>query len=253
MIPNRKGLSLIYDKMLRPTSIIVLFVLLFLSCNPITERMDGYEVHGIDISHYQSVIQWDSIAAQHIHFAFAKATEGVSLQDKHYCNNWKEMERVGLKKGAYHFFRPGVPALEQMQNFAEQVDLKPGDLPPVLDVEVMDGVDQEALIENVREWLLLAEVQYQVRPILYSNYNFYRENLAGAFPEYPVWIARYSDRKPYLSRSKQWDFWQYGDNGRLNGIDGDVDLNVFNGSLEELEKMCIASPKVFTYHFSSAF
>lgn len=236
--------------MTKRTAVIFLFLLIFLSCNSITERMDGYEVHGIDISHYQSLIQWDTIADQEIHFAFAKATEGGSWQDKHYCNNWKEMKRVGLKRGAYHFFRPTVSAIDQMRNFAEQVDLETGDLPPVLDVEVADGVSKTVLIERVREWLLLAEAQYQVRPILYSNYNFYREHLAGEFAEYPVWIARYSERTPYLSRHKEWDFWQYGDRGRLAGIEGDVDLNVFNGTMEKLEAMCLSPKKAFTYKFN---
>lgn len=232
------------------TSSIILLLLSFLSCNSITERMEGYEVHGIDISHYQSHIQWDVIVGQGVSFAFAKATEGSSLQDQHYCNNWKEMERVGLKKGAYHFFRPKVSVRLQVENFVEQVELKAGDLPPVLDVELTDGASKMEIIEGVREWLLLIEAQYKIRPILYSNYNFYIEYLAKEFPEYPVWIARYSRRKPYLPKGKNWQFWQYGNKGQLDGIEGDVDLNVFNGTPKELEQWGIPSQQILSYKFN---
>lgn len=215
-----------------------LFILILLSCNRVTERMEGYEVHGIDISHYQQAIQWDTIARQDIDFAFVKATEGNTLQDGRYCFNWEEMKRVGIKRGAYHFFRPQVPVEWQVQNYLDQVELKAGDLPPVLDVEVTDGLDKKSLVEAVRSWLLQVEYAYQVRPIIYSNYNFYLKYLSEDLAAYPVWIARYSDYTPRLS-GRQWQFWQYGNKGRLKGIEGDVDFNVFHGTREELEKLSV--------------
>lgn len=219
-----------------------ILVVMLVSCNSITERLDNYEVHGIDISHHQATIDWDLVAQQGIDFAFIKATEGRDFRDRQFCTNWKEIQRVGIRRGAYHFFRPKTSAYLQVENFVEQVELAEGDLPPVLDIEVEDGVSKEDLLEGVNTWLLLAEAEFKVRPIIYSNYKFYLKYLADEFPDYPVWIARYGFFHPHLGNNREWCFWQYGDQGRVEGIKGNVDLNVFKGSLQDLEKMCSPSP-----------
>ena len=224
----------------------LLLMAVVFSCTHPTVRMKGYEVHGIDVSHHQSRIIWDSVAAQEIHFAFVKASEGVSLYDSLYCFNWDEMKRVGIRRGAYHFFRPSFPAEEQVENFAFQVEMAYGDLPPVLDVEVLDGASKIQLITGVRTWLYLAEIQYGAKPILYTNLKFYNRYLAGHFDEYPIWIARYNSREPRLACGRDWQFWQYGNEGKVNGIAGDVDFNVFNGSLSELESLCMAPPMILS-------
>lgn len=219
--------------------VITLLIAVFDSCESDTERIKGYDVHGIDLSHYQSRINWDAIAAQDITFAFVKATEGRQHQDTKYCENWEEMKRVGIKRGAYHFFRPSVPAKEQVDNFIKVVDMQYGDLPPVLDIEVEDNVSREAIIAGLKEWLYLIELKYSIKPIIYTHYKFYNKYIAGEFDKYPIWIAKYGGDAPRLG-SVKWAFWQYGNRGRLNGIEGHVDFNVFRGSLEELNKMCLS-------------
>jgi len=69
--------------------------------------------------------------------------------------------------------------------------------------------------------------------------HFYNRHLAGYFSEYPLWIARYHRREPSLACGTDWVFWQYGHRGRLEGIAGPVDFNVFHGSLEQLEALCL--------------
>lgn len=219
---------------------------IFLSCERETTRRSEFEMHGIDVSHYQSHIRWDSVVGQDLDFAFAKATEGATLHDTLYCHNWAEMSRVGLIRGAYHFFRPRTPVREQFSNYLNWVELREGDLPPVLDVEVLDGVSKTRLITSIRTWLYLAELNYRIKPIIYTNLKFYNKYLAGHFEEYPLWIARYSYREPVLACGRNWDFWQYGNRGRINGIDGHVDFNVFNGNLQQLESLCISPPPVLS-------
>lgn len=215
-----------------------LFILIFLSCNPITERMENYEVHGIDVSHYQSRIHWDKVASQDIAFSFVKASEGETLVDSLFKFNWAELQRVGIKRGAYHFFRPGIDGYKQARLYINQVNLNDGDLPPVLDVETLDNASPEELVKQMKAWLDTVEKQYRVAPIIYTNVKFYFRYLAGKFDDYPVWIARYSKHKPVIT-DKKWKFWQYGNRGRVDGIKGDVDLNVFHGSPEELKAFCI--------------
>lgn len=219
--------------------LLLLLLLSYFSCQVPTERLEHFQVHGIDISHYQASIDWDQIAQQEVHFAFVKASEGQDLHDSLFCGNWSELKRVGIKRGAYHFFRPSIPAALQVQNFREQVDLTKGDLPPVLDVEVTGGLDKAAIVQAVQSWLWQVEFHYGVQPIIYSNYNFYRDYLMDDLGHYPVWIARYSTRTPQLPSGQPWQFWQYGNRGELAGIEGPVDFNVFRGTLAELEALGI--------------
>ena len=215
-------------------------------CEHQTIRMEEFEVHGIDISHYQSRIDWDSVVGEEIHFAFVKASEGITLYDTLFCRNWDEMKRVGLYRGAHHFFRPTFPAAMQVDNFLSTVEMEYGDLPPVLDVEVLDGVSKVQLISGVRTWLYLMEIRFNTKPILYTNLKFYNKYLAGHFNDYPVWIARYSSREPRLACGRDWQFWQYGNRGQISGIDGHVDFNVFNGNIKQLESLCFSPPVILS-------
>ncbi len=221
-----------------------LFVLglsfLFSACETHTIRKQGYEVHGIDVSHYQKSIDWARIAEQNIHFAFIKATEGETFRDSLFCRNWGAIRKAGIIRGAYHFFRPTLSAEKQAQNFIDCVRIEPGDLAPVLDVEVLDESSIDNLISGLSTWLKIVEEKYQTKPIIYTNQNFFNDHLAGHFTEYPVWIARYSNwRYPAMLTEQEWVFWQYGNKGKLNGITGFVDFNVFVGNHSELEAFTI--------------
>lgn len=216
------------------------------ACQLETERLSNYEVHGIDVSHHQSVIAWDSVAAQGIDFVFVKATEGMTFSDSLFQRNWPDIKAADMKRGAYHFFRPKTSAYAQAANFKNHVQLDEGDLPPVLDVEVLDGVSKVELLTGMLNWLYLVEVHYGVRPILYTNLKFYNKYLAGHFDEYPLWIARYNTREPILACGRDWQFWQHGNRGQIEGIRGDVDFNVFYGSLEQLDSFCYYTPPVLS-------
>ena len=228
---------------MRKSVLIFSILTLVLSCNPVTERMDRFEVHGIDVSHYQSKIDWSTVARQDIAFAFVKATEGETLKDSLYQSNWSAIKSVGIRRGAYHFFRPTVSATKQARHFIKQVDLQPGDLPPVLDIEVVDGVSETELIAGARKWLNIIEKKYRIKPIIYTNLKYYHQHLAAHFENYPIWIARYNKYNPELGNGNDWKFWQYGNRGKLEGIDGFVDFNVFNGTTEELNELTLKLPQ----------
>ena len=128
-------------------------------------------------------------------------------------------------------------ALRQADFFIRSVDLQPGDLPPVLDIEVK-GEDEDKLRRDLSVWLRRVEQYYKVKPILYTSYKFKTRYLNDSlFNTYPYWIAHYYvDSVEYKG---QWRFWQHTDVGKLPGIRENVDLNVFNGSLEELRRLTI--------------
>ena len=95
----------------------------------------GSVVNGIDVSHFQGSIDWEEVAAQGIGFAFVKATDGLGT-DPAFATNWSGANQAGILRGAYHFFRPKLSAIDQAKHFCEVVEsLGVRDLPPVLDVE----------------------------------------------------------------------------------------------------------------------
>ena len=205
---------------------------------------DGYEIHGIDISHYQGDIDWDDlrnamIEGCPIRFIMIKATEGSSRVDEKFNDNFYMAREYGYIRGAYHFWSNKSTAREQAYFFLKKVRLEDGDLPPVLDVEHKPK-DQsvEDFQRDVLTWLHIVEDKYHVKPIIYTYYKFKEQYLnAPVFDDYPYWIAHYYvDSVRYQGK---WHFWQHTDVGSVPGIKEDVDLNVFNGSLEELKKLTI--------------
>ncbi len=202
-----------------------------------------YEVHGIDISRHQGIIDWDKlvqaqVAEFPVQFVFMKATEGGDHSDPTFERNFAEAGKRGLMRGAYHFFSPKTDPLKQADFFIRTVKLTPGDLPPVLDVEVRGKRTQEELQKNVKLWLDKVEAHYGVKPILYTSYKFKTRYLSHPqFEAYPYWIAHYYvDSVQYQGK---WHFWQHSDIGTVPGIKEDVDLNVFNGTLEQLKQLAV--------------
>lgn len=206
-----------------------------------TPLLDGYSVHGIDVSAYQGTIDWPRVADNEVRFAFIKATEGVSLRDPRFRRNWREARKAGVFCGAYHYFQPNYDGAQQASLFVRTVPLQPGDLPPVLDVEAPEFHDVAVMRRNVATWLRLVERHYGVRPILYSNYSFYRRHLAGHFDEYPLWLAHYEVDEPSLPREK-WLIWQHSDESYVPGIRGTVDFNVLQGNYKSLLALRIDGP-----------
>ena len=154
------------------------------------------------------------------------------------------MQAANIKRGAYHFFRPTLSAEMQAANFIETAELGNGDFAPVLDVEVTDGVSKKELLEKIDIWLTLVEDHFKVKPILYTYQKFFNRHLVGRYSDHPVWIARYSSwRNPKLNSKQEWQFWQYGNQGKLEGIEGPVDFNIFKGSKKELEQYCLIRPE----------
>ena len=203
----------------------------------------SYSIHGIDVSRYQDMIAWDEVNMMKVKdirmgFAFIKATEGIANTDPHFRRNWKKSKDHGIVRGAYHFFIASKDARMQAENFIDKVELEPGDLPPVLDVEQLNGVKQSELKKEVKKWLDIVENHYQVKPIIYTNVDFYNRNLGSEFDDYPLWLAHYyQPEKPRIGRS--WLFWQHSDQGRVNGIAAKVDFNVFNGDSLEFRNLLV--------------
>jgi lysozyme len=197
------------------------------------ELPEDYAIHGIDVSRYQSSVNWGLVRDMKsrevkLGFAFIKATEGSTLTDKQFSRNWRKSRQAGVVRGAYHFFRAKTDAAAQARLFIKTVTLLPGDLPPVLDVESLDNETVQDMQDGVALWLLLVEQHFKIKPIIYTNATFYNNYLHPRFADYLLWVAHYKERnRPRVSR--EWLFWQHSESGRVNGINHHVDFNVFNG------------------------
>ena len=208
---------------------------------------EGYEIHGIDVSHHQGTIDWGELKDHGminkcpIRFVMIKATEGATQTDQNFVSNFYQARENGFTRGAYHFYSVHTPASQQAANFIREVHLENGDLPPVLDVEhkPKNQTDEE-FRNSVLEWLDIVERHYQVKPIIYTYYKFKMRYLNDSiFDQYPYWIAHYYvDSLEYRG---PWKFWQHTDAGRLPGIKGHVDFNIYNGSYYDLRQMTIGS------------
>lgn len=218
------------------------------------EYPEGYEIHGIDISHYQGEIDWEQlknamIEGCPVRFIIIKSTEGASRLDDNFRSNFNQARDYGFIRGVYHFWSNKSSARDQAYFFLEKVHLTEGDLPPVLDIEHKPADKSvEDFQLDVLTWLHIVEDKYHVKPIIYTYYKFKEKYLsAPVFDDYPYWIAHYYvDKVQYKGK---WKFWQHTDAGKLPGIKGYVDFNIYNGSYYDLRKLCISSKRGSIFDF----
>ena len=214
----------------------------------------GFQVYGIDVSHYSCDIDWESVEQMNVNgmkvkFAFLRATIGDYGKDNRFDENWAKLKGLNIKRGAYHFYKIGEDADAQARNFLKNVVIESGDLPPVLDIErnkdrkgkalPESSINKAKLLKDLARWIQIVEAQTGMKPIIYCNYDWYKLYIAGSFLEYPIWIAQYNRPRPSpLTAHNTWHFWQFSEKGRANGIVEKIDLNVFNGTEQQLLRLC---------------
>lgn len=204
---------------------------------PLPESISG-QVHGIDVSHYQGTVDWAQVAGAGMAFAFAKATQGATYVDPLFAQNWQGARAAGLLCGAYHFFQPGDDPAAQAAHFLSVLGAPPavtGSLPPVLDVESLGSQTAAEVVQGVATWLVAVEAGTGCTPIVYTSPNFWAQLGTTAFGGYPLWVAQYGVSTPRLPAGwTAWTFWQSSQSGQVAGVAGAVDLDVFQGSREDL-------------------
>ena len=203
--------------------------------------MDTNFIKGIDVSHHQDAIEWAKVAAAGIVFAFAKATEGASTKDQMFMTNFTGMKDSSVIRGAYHFYHPSKDAISQTDNFLSVVNsLTPGDLPPVLDIEIDEGEKASEIIAGLKVWIVEVKNALGRTPVIYTNASFWDTKLGGSpdFSDCPLWVAHYTTKPAPNIPTGFNDFiiWQYSQSGVIDGIKGNaVDLDWFKVDINDLK------------------
>ena len=193
--------------------------------------LEKYPVRGIDVSNHQGVIDWNSVRQDGISFVYIKATEGGDWKDKMFQSNWRGALSAGFDVGAYHFFTLCRDGITQAKNFISSVPIAEGALKPAIDLEYLGNCStrpsREEFLKELNDFVQEIQVYYMKKPVLYTNYDFYRDYLAGTmYADYPIWMSSVvfePDYKKYPSIA----LWQYTHNARVKGIDGPVDVNTY--------------------------
>lgn len=187
-------------------------------------------VHGIDLSHYQGEVFWETIGDNtKMAYVYLKATEGGDNIDEKYASNIELAHKYGLKVGSYHFFRPKTELKRQLANFMAQCKPKDQDLLPMIDIETKSGLKTTEFCDSLFKFLRMVEVAYKQKPLLYTFTNFYNSYLSGKLDGYKLMIAQYTKREPVLNDDHDFTMWQYTGKGHINGINGYVDKSRFMG------------------------
>lgn len=200
------------------------------------------KIFGIDVSQYQGTIDWNNIEAIdeqfELKFVIVRATAGSEKVDTKFKKNWSNLTESLYIQGAYHYYRPDENSTEQAANFIANVKLRKGHLPPILDIEKMPkGQSMDKLKEGLQNWLTIVEKHYGVKPIIYTGEKYFEDFLKEDFPNYQFWIANYNPWKEKIEAD--YLMWQFTEKAQLHGVNELVDVNVFNGNVDDLKKVCL--------------
>ena len=195
-----------------------------------------YPVKGIDVSSHNGMMNLDAARKDGVEFIFIKASEGVTFRDQNFNLNYSKARHAGMKIGAYHFFRFESDGVTQAMNLLRVIGDRELDLDVAIDAEKHGqkrNVPKDSVIDR-----LSAMADYLAMKgrnvIFYTNRDGYYDYLSPIFSDYPIWICSFSE----YPLDADWQFWQFNHHGRIKGIRGDVDINVFNGSKKEFEEYC---------------
>lgn len=196
--------------------------------------VSAYPVRGIDISAHNGRIDFSKVKDAGIDFVFIKASEGTDFLDKRFRANFDSAASYGIPSGAYHFFRYDKDGMQQAVNLYNALDGRVPELGVVIDVEDAGNPhegSEEVIVANLGEMIDYLNLR-GLTVMLYTNKDGYNQFLRRAYAGYPLWICSFNDNPI----DAEWRYWQYSHTGRVRGISGNVDLNVFNGSRDDWRK-----------------
>jgi lysozyme len=221
----------------------ILFALLFAAspARAVTVCPGANSQYGIDVSEYQGNINWSSVKAAGKSFAIIRVSDGTGHLDSYFSQNWSGAKSAGLIRGVYQFFEPGEDAVAQANLVLSHMGaFGPGDLPPMIDVEVTGGQSAATITSKVHQWVNTIQSATGVKPLIYTGGWFWNPDVqTGDFASYPLVDSYYCSNccPDIASPWTKWAMWQYSSTGSVGGISGNVDLDRFDGTLDDLNAL----------------
>lgn len=188
---------------------------------------------GLDVSHHSGQIDWTEISHGEYGFVYLKATEGVDDADPLFDQHWRALEGSRLRRGAYHFYVTEDDPEEQARFFLSHVELGPGDLPPVVDIELIGKGTTGDVAANLQRFLDIVERELGVTPIIYTDVDFWNQHFPASFGRYPLWVAEYGVEEPRIPHGwTRWHLWQFEEDAVLPGVEKGADRSRLHPELE---------------------
>ncbi len=224
----------------------VLLALTLLPLLPLAPAHAAEQPRGIDVAKYQhpngAPIDWARVRSAGVTFVYVKATEGTTITNPWFADDFPRARRHGLAAGAYHFARPALPlttALDQADFFARTIgeQQRTNLLPPVLDIESSGGLNRGDLTAWAQLFVNRLHDRTGRTPTVYSYPSFLRTSIYGpALHSSHLWIATYGGpvASPIPGDWPTYRVWQTSASGRYPGIAANVDTNVFSGTPHQL-------------------
>lgn len=195
---------------------------------------------GVDTSHHNMAVDWSALYASGVHFVFIKATDGLDYLDPAFADSFRAAKQAGLLRGGYHFYETNDDGAAQAAWFIRNVDLQPGDLPPVVDIERIKGPVEGDLHTQFAAFLAALEAHYGRPAIIYTGPNFWNHAMRQHFPGRPLWVAQYGVSAPTVPEGwSTWTLWQYTETWQPPGAMAPIDGNVFNGDATSLRTLLL--------------
>jgi GH25 family lysozyme M1 (1,4-beta-N-acetylmuramidase) len=200
-------------------------------------QQDVNNVKGIDVSNWQHTIDWKQVKNAGYQFAFLKATEGVDYVDPTFSSYRQGAHDAGMKVGFYHYFHPENSVADQVKLFSDVIGkADPDSLRVVIDAEdpsMWQRYTVNQRVKMVDDFLQGVQQKTGITPEIYCSPNFAKDVLGNspALAKYGLWIANYGVDSPSIpSPWSKYQFWQYTSSGHVPGIQGNVDLDMYNGT-----------------------
>jgi GH25 family lysozyme M1 (1,4-beta-N-acetylmuramidase) len=244
-----------------PRILLVAFLVTFSLAAGAAPAHAGTKARGIDVSRFQGVIDWPSVAGSGIRFAFVQASRGSGTDctvkpaqcgpDPYFATNRVAAESAGIRVGAYHrAFASGgtaadarTDALAESDIFIAQVgSLNSGELIPVLDVETpFTGMTSSTLRTWVRVFVKRVNRKLGRKPMIYTNASSWSatgNTTEFARAKYPLWVAEYGVSRPSVPAAnwagQGYSVWQFTSSGSVPGISGRVDMDRLGKGLAKI-------------------
>lgn len=201
-----------------------------------------YPVRGVDVSHHNGGVNWDELREENVSFVYLKSTEGVSIKDKDYKENYKLAKEAGLRVGTYLFYAFKLDGEKQAKLFITNSNVDTEDLVPAIDVEhsrynrmYKNSKERDQIVKELKVLEKELFKYYGVRPVIYTNKDCYKLYIKDHFPDNPLWICDLEDEPS--DEINNWVIWQFSHSGNISGSFNDIDLNYYRYSFREFSKL----------------